>query len=206
MVQHGRRRNITAMMVAIVVLCSGMALVAGRVSAQGGNAGALTIVPATKVIAFHPAGSSNLSVKGNCDMGESAALDRADAWRCAAGNIIYDPCFSSKAHATSVICDASPLKPVGITLKLSKPLPTHAAAHGNQAWFIKLGDGTNCSFLTGATGAVSEQRLNYGCTNQNYILGSPEQQGKLWFATEAKMVSAIKAANVFAISIATIWK
>ncbi|MDB5076975.1 MAG: hypothetical protein JWO42_3154, partial [Chloroflexi bacterium] len=168
--QSGRIRSIIA---SIVVLCSGMALASGRVSAQGGNAGAMSVVPATKVIVFHPAGTTKSSVKGNCDMSESAALDRADAWRCAAGNIIYDPCFSAKAHATTVICDATPLKPVGITLTLSKPLPTHLPAHGRQVWFLKLGDGTICSFLTGATGAVSGQRLNYGCTNQNYVLGDP---------------------------------
>ena len=57
-------------------------------------------------------------------------------------------------HATSVICDATPFKPRGILLKLAGPLPTHIAARGKQAWFIKLGYGTICSFLTGATSSI----------------------------------------------------
>jgi hypothetical protein len=144
-------------------------------------------------------------------MGESLALDRADAWRCMVGNEIYDPCFSDAPHATSVICDATPMKPTGIRVKLSAPLPTHGHTQGKQAWILELGDGTICGFLTGATGGVADQRLNYGCTADTYVIGDPQPVGKVWYATEVTVGSQFtsqgpKPLHIFAISIATIWK
>jgi hypothetical protein len=196
----------------LAVLCASLVLASSPASAERGNAGAGGVVPATKIVIFHPAGSSRV-VTGNCDMGESLAVDRTDAWRCIVGNEIYDPCFSLTAHATSVICDATPAKPVGFTVRLSKPLPTHMPAQGKQAWMLKLGDGTICGMLTGATGGVAGQRLNYGCTNHNYVLGNPQAQGKIWYAIEVKLPKQPKIvngnfvpANIFAISIATLWR
>jgi hypothetical protein len=181
------------------------------IAAQGSGPSAMDAVPATKVVIFHPAGSSGQVVQGNCAMGESIALDRSDAWRCIVGNVIYDPCFSAAPHATSVICDATPMKPVGFTVKLSAPLPTHRPAKGLQAWLLKLGDGTICGFDTGATGGVGGQRLNYDCANHNFVLGNPEAQGKVWYAVEVKLSNKTNSSgfipsNIFAISIATIWK
>lgn len=182
---------------------------AGAAPARAGGGSALSVVPATTVIVFHPKGSTRMFVSGSCDMGESVALDRADAWRCIVGNVIYDPCFSAAPHATSVICGATPSKPIGITVKLPKALPTHAPAHGGQAWIVRLGDGSTCEFLTGATFGVGGQRVNYGCSDKNYLVGDPIH-GRVWLAVKAQISSkpgpnGPTAGRVWAVSVATAW-
>lgn len=187
--------------------------VAPRASAAGGTpaSGAAGLLPATQVKVFHPKGTAGAPVKGTCDMGKSVAVLRADAWRCMAGNVIYDPCFSAKAHATSVICGASPDKPVGITITLPQPLPTHAPVHGSQAWILQLGDGTTCTFLTGATFGIKGQRANYGCSDsiRDYVVGMPIQ-GRVWYAVRAILgtkpsPNGPSAERLYAISVARVW-
>lgn len=173
-----------------------------------GAANALSIVAPTKVIIFHPKGFRGAPVAGNCGMGESLALNRSDAWRCIVGNEIYDPCFSTAPHATWVICDASPKKPVGIKVALPKPLPTHAKSKDDQPWLLTLGDGVTCGFVTGGTFGIGNQRANYGCTKTDWIIGSPVP-GKVWYAVRARMrtdtgVNEPAAAHVWAQSIATV--
>jgi len=136
-------------------------------------------------------------------MGNPRRWNRADAWRCIVGNEIYDPCFSARPHATSVICDASPTKPAGFILKLAAPLPTHLPASDKQVWMMRLGDGVMCGFLTGATGGIGQQRINYGCTDKSYVLGDPQAQGKVWYATQATLINSEKASAIWAISVNT---
>jgi len=58
--------------------------------------------------------------EGNC-WTSSLAVWREDAWRCIAGNAIYDPCFSTDE---SVICGANPNAPTtSFLLLLTEPLP-----------------------------------------------------------------------------------
>jgi hypothetical protein len=184
------------------MICSGLRIVAAtmlaftlgastlgsgsRVVHAQSAATALTIVKATKVIIFKPTGTKGAPVAGACGMGESLALNRSDAWRCIVGNEIYDPCFSSAAHATSVICDASPGKPVGIKVTLSAPLPTHAKANDSQPWILTMGDGAKCTFETGGTFGIGNQRANYYCALNQWIIGAPVP-GKVWYAVRAQM-------------------
>ena len=41
--------------------------------------------------------------------------------------------------------------------------------------------GTMCEFMTGATGGVDGERINFGCTDQSYIVGDPVE-GTVWTA------------------------
>jgi hypothetical protein len=169
-----------------------------------------SLVPATKVIIFHPANAKGTPVSGSCSMGASLALDRVDAWRCSVGNSIYDPCFSAAPHATTVTCGATPQQPVGFPVKLASALPTHPGARDNQAWVVKLGDGVECVFVTGATFGISGQRANYACSDRDWLLGDPVQ-GRVW--TTVKMTlqtgtskSGPQASDIFIESVETIWK
>jgi hypothetical protein len=169
-----------------------------------------SIVPATKVLIFHPKGARGPAVNGNCGMGESAALDRADAWRCIVGNLIYDPCFSTAPHATSVICGAMPGKPYGITVRLAQPLPTHAPARDRQPWILALGDGSTCTFATGATFGVGGQRANYYCTDKDWLIGLPST-GRVWLAVKAQLSTKPSpngptASRLYLVSVTAAWK
>jgi hypothetical protein len=205
MIRFSGRRALGALVLLAALAAGGPLAVSGPVSAHSAGAGALGLVHATKFVIFHPSGTPKSSVSGNCGMGESSALDRVDAWRCIVGNEIYDPCFSARPHATSVICDASPLKPAGFILKLATPLPTHLPVHNKQVWMMKLGDGVICGFLSGATGGIGQQRINYGCTDKTYVLGYPQAQGKVWYATQATLLDGEKASAIWAISVNTFW-
>ena len=173
----------------------------------------MALVPATMTVVFHPRGVQGKPLAGSCTMGESLALPRADTWRCIVGNRIYDPCFSTVPHATTVICDASPFNPIGIRVQLRTPLPTHAPVSGQQVWMMQLGNGVICGFLTGATAGIQGQRINYGCTDKTVVLGSPhpDQAKRIWYAVEAQLSTKPSptgptARRIFAISIATVWR
>jgi hypothetical protein len=196
----------------IVALMIGLCAAHGAVAAGGSrDASATSILPATKVTVFHPTGAAGATVRGNCAMGGSLAVQRADAWRCIVGNEIYDPCFSAGAHATSVICGATPAKPVGIRVSLPGPLPAHDRVLGSQAWILQLGNGTTCGFLTGGTFGIKGQRANYGCSNsrRDYVVGTPTR-GRVWYAVIA-VLSAKPSPNgptaerIYAVSVAKAW-
>lgn len=201
-----RRASILAVLAALLLAAIGGESARAAAHQQGGSLG---LVPATKVMIFHPKGTQGKAVAGNCGMGESLALDRTDAWRCIVGNEIYDPCFSTSPHARSVICDTSPEKPVGIRVLLPAPLPTHAPAHGGHAWILQLGDGSTCGYNTGATFGIQGQRANYGCSDKDWIVGDPSN-GRVWFAVKVQLSTRPSpngptASRIFAVSIATVW-
>lgn len=125
----------------------------------------------------------------------SLADRRADAFRCRIGNQILDPCFV--VEGDKVVCGANPVRnEPGFVLKLTQPLPTPrpaTAVPNNWAWMVELGDGTVCSFITGATAGFEGKRLNYGCTGRTgsesiWILGDL-QPGKVWYANKVTVTS-----------------
>ncbi|HEY8283853.1 MAG TPA: hypothetical protein VIJ28_05665 [Chloroflexota bacterium] len=205
--KHLTRRIISVGLLTGALCVGGLSQVKAPVSAAAIPT-AMSLVTPTKVITFHPKGTKGAAVAGDCGMGESQALDRADAWRCIVGNVIYDPCFSTSSHATWVICAVEPGKPVGIKVNLAKPLPTHAPARDKQPWVITLGDGTSCGFVSGATFGFGGQRANYGCTKTDWLIGLPTT-GKVWWAVEARMTGKFgpngpTAAHIWAVSVASV--
>src|SRR5919201_181172 len=174
--------------VGLLVLAAAPAL---ALSARHNARSIMALVPATKTVVFHPRGAQGKPLTGSCAMGASLALPRADTWRCIVGNMIYDPCFSTAPHATAVICDASPFKPIGIRVQLPTPLPTHPPVHRQQVWMMQLGNGVICGFLTGATAGIQGQRINYGCTDKTFVLGNPrpDQAKRIWYAVEVQLAA-----------------
>jgi len=205
--KHPTRRIISVGLLTGALCMSGLSQITMPAGAAA-TPTAMSLVAPTKVIIFHPRGTKDTPVAGDCGMGESQALDRSDAWRCMVGNVIYDPCFSTAPHAAWVICGAQPGKPEGIKVTLAKPLPTHAPARDKQPWIITLGDGTSCGFVTGATFGIGDQRANYGCTKTDWIVGLPTT-GKVWWAVEARMAGKFGPngpipSRVWAVSVASV--
>jgi len=50
---------------------------------------------------------------------------------------------------------------------------------------IHLADGPVCSFLTGASGLIGGERINYSCTEGAFIVGSPHIS-PVWMVKEVK--------------------
>lgn len=167
--------------------------------ASGATASARTTV-ATIYRAFTPHGNSVFKTRlhrGNCFAG-AISTGRRDAWRCMAGNVIYDPCFSSSKRPGTVLCPDGPWLATGVKIRLTVRLPA-----GNRAapsllarpWALELYDGRRCRVITGASTVVQGQRANYGCAgNQDGLWGNPDRSTQPWsiFTApfDAQMLSA----------------
>ena len=143
----------------------------------------------TQVIVFHPKVVPTQEGTGSC-WSISVVLNRVDAWRCMKDNSIYDPCFSIPGNSQAVICDTSPLiDSTGFKLNLTESLPARGTvSHVKSALAFELADGTNCSFVGGATAAFEGKRVNYSCSDGWYILGEL-QEGQVWTAQKVRLSS-----------------
>ncbi|MBV8149241.1 MAG: hypothetical protein JO092_09140 [Candidatus Eremiobacteraeota bacterium] len=77
----------------------------------------------------------------------SIASTRTDAYRCMAGNEIYDPCFTR--GTSSVVCPENLVNNSGLALKLTKPLPPPASPLAAQPWAMVLAGRKTCNRGTG---------------------------------------------------------
>ena len=164
-----------------------------------------TNTPATQVIAYAPPAltSSTQVEEGSCWTNSIAAPFRADAWRCAVGNGISDPCFEIPG-GNDLLCGANPASPdatSSFVLQLTQALPTVQVPQGsipqNWAWLVELSDGTLCSPFTGtlpiAQGGIS---ANYGCAPSVpggeglYIFGDMDSSSSEWTASVGTLSAA----------------
>ncbi len=130
-----------------------------------------------------PAIKITKTVKGTCN-GGAAAINRNDAWRCFAGNYVYDPCFSSSKAKGILVCPGNPWNSSGVELKVSGKLKY--GDHGKPStagmpWAIETTAGLKCAIDTGATTVVQKQRLNYFCLkSKDGLWGSPSRKHEPW--------------------------
>jgi hypothetical protein len=169
------RRLAGPLAAAFVVVGAGVAVASGFWRTEH-TAHLPVFTPAGKLSsAFHV----GTRASGSC-WTASLASGAADAWRCAAGNAIHDPCFAASPHAKTVVCFLDPWHPVTI-LALTKPLPRHGPTLAQTLpWAIETTDGRRCTYLTGATAPMGAERINYGCTDHSYLIGSPNRSTPLW--------------------------
>ena len=127
-------------------------------------------------------------VKGLCGL-HSLASERADAWRCSAGNDMYDPCFTGSVHKDTLACAQSPFSKHVTLLTLTKPL-TDMKLTGElwglrlrgEPWGVRLVNGATCVAVQGATDVFEGDRLNYPCTETGWIFGVPDRSTAMWTA------------------------
>ena len=180
-----RRRVVLALAALVLLVGAGVAIAAGFWRTQ--HTGHLPVFTGDGTLSprFHVASTG----RGYC-WTASLATSARDAFRCFQGNAIHDPCFAPEAHARSVVCFVDPWHPVTV-LRLTKPLPRHGPLFGRALpWAIETVDGRHCTYLTGATGLMGGHRVNYGCTNRTYLLGSPDEHEPLWTIRSAKTYRA----------------
>jgi hypothetical protein len=172
----------------------GLALVALAGLTVAASAGAVS--EATRVAVYRPFSGGKVApglrivrtAKGDCFAG-SLADSRSDAWRCEIGNAISDPCFSSAAVVSWLLCpaDGTPFGKAVLRLALSKALPkslgnTGSPRQGNP-WTVKLASGRVCTFLTGATFSFRGKRVSYSCDRNTFLAGSPDRSRPTWTVT-----------------------
>ncbi len=189
------------------------------------GAGPAPATPSTQVIAYVPPtpASSTPVESGSCWTNSIAAPFRADAWRCAVGNGIDDPCFTISGSTSTLLCNMDPADPGSTStfvLKLTKPLPQSQTPQGlppsNWAWLVELSDGTLCSPFTGTLPfAATGQTASYGCApgplgKDVMIFDGLNNSSSLWTA-EIGTLSPSKSgpptlASSSTVSISTVWE
>jgi hypothetical protein len=113
---------------------------------------------------------------GTC---EHYASRRADVWRCFVeldGNpsTIIDFCLSETPADTFVLCATDWYGgSEALRVDLRAPLVAGADDEFLTAMAVELEDGTRCSFTGGATFAIGDQRANFSCDDDSWLLGNP---------------------------------
>lgn len=137
---------------------------------------------------------------GNC-WTTSIADPVPHAYRCLAGNTIYDPCFApASGQVTQVACMSAPWADAEV-LQLSGKLPAASAAPGtHRPWAFVLAGGIRCVAATGTVPEVAGVNLGYECGDgSNATLVDPS----------AKQVVAQRAApgatTLTRVLVTTIW-
>jgi len=154
----------------------------------------------TTVVIFNPWSSSGLrhgfmvsgNVKGSCGM-HSLASERPDAWRCIAGDDMYDPCFVRSSDERTLACAESPFSKRVTLMTVTKALADKLKLTGEiwglrlrgAPWGLHLVSGDTCVFAQGATDAVAGERLNYACRKTGWIIGVPVRSAPIWTARTA---------------------
>lgn len=189
--------------------------------AGGLGDGSPAAVQSTQVIRFRPAVPKAHRQAGEC-WTDSAAVDRAEAWRCVAGNEIYDPCFALAELKDAVVCGADPArrKP-GFVLELAKPLPERSPSQLAEAlpWMLKLADGSVCELTTGTSAQVDGQDVPYECSDSrpcsddrcayltgvttNLKRGAPWRAEKVAFRSSRGEVKLLKRRSI---AVVTAWQ
>ncbi|HZX68687.1 MAG TPA: hypothetical protein VFE70_07365, partial [Candidatus Elarobacter sp.] len=170
---------------------SALALIAATIAASLAAADAAAKPPATIVhrfAAYDTDGKlrSNLRVTkriaGSCWIG-SIVTTRTDAWRCDAGNVIYDPCFAASDSAREVACVPDPFSPQTTMMRLTKSLPhgdDDLAGNGGLPWGLRTTDGHRCAFAAGMTNIAQHLRANYFCPDGTVYYGAPDSHAQPW--------------------------
>ncbi len=171
---HVSRRILRACgVVSVVLIVTGAAFAAGRLtSVSGRRGGAPTPAPtATVVTVYEPIGPSGVVagvtvtsiVSGWCWETSVAASSRADAWRCSAGNLLWDPCFSSE-HAAMVVACPHNYDPERVTLiDLTRSLPAPVVSGlPLTPWMFCLPGGACCEVNSSMVGPSLDGLRNSG--------------------------------------------
>lgn len=172
------------------------------ISASAAVAGTHTTATVYDAFSYHGVVVPQVqSVSGFC-WTNSAVTERNDAWRCAVGNSIYDPCFSSEFAYGVVVC-VTPWNDTGIEIQLTKPLPK-AAGHlapslKLQPWAIQTASGADC-VLSSVAGPrpIHGRHLNYFCgTNFKVGLwGFPDRSSQPWTIFSAPQSATVLSHRV----------
>lgn len=86
------------------------------------------------------------TVDGSCAGGSAVRPGRADAWRCRAGDTLFDPCFANPT-GTELACVPDPFTTQVTIVRLATPLGRAGSNRndpGLPPWFLELVDGSRC--------------------------------------------------------------
>jgi hypothetical protein len=176
------------------VLAAALAFAAAGSAASAAPPG--TAVRATRVTTYVPVVPGGRTIAGHCWTRSIAAQNRTDAYRCMAGNTIYDPCFASKRPRV-VVCDANPASGErGFAMRLTAALPAEPPFPGRTLapWLVQLAAAEVCIPLTGTHEAIGNDVIFYECSESRALrarafatglIDGGITPGRVWHARKA---------------------
>jgi hypothetical protein len=225
-----RAQKITVIIVFFLVLLFGVGQFFSRSSLPNvppSAANAPAASQATQVIPYAPPvpASSTPVVRGSCWTSSIAAPFRADAWRCAVGNGIQDPCFQIAGSTSTLLCGIDPNDPASsktFVLSLTKPLPPSSGSSATPpgsdwAWLVELQDGTLCTPFTGTLPFAADGEMAlYGCAprykgDDRMIFGNFDTSSAVWMAEVGTLSASTSTfpppmASSSSVPVETIWQ
>jgi hypothetical protein len=220
----GKARHLVAAATVIAAMIAGYASIAPHARASSGTAAtgtAVTATAATKVVVYEPFTKSGAVAPGIDVVRKSGTAacwegaissPRADAFRCLAGNIIYDPCFFDSAGPPRLACWLGPGPSRVVLVTPERPFPQmphkgSANVKNGSPWLIKLSNGQFCVDDTGASLYFpSIGRANWDCPH-GLGWGTIHQHGREWAMGYSSLAAALggKAPRLNEIPIAIAW-
>lgn len=142
--------------------------------------------PATLVTKFVPALPAGVAARAGSCWTQSIASSREDAWRCAMGDAIVDPCFSVAGRTDVVLCGEDPATgELGFPLRLDAPLPARTGEPGHaRPWLLLLASGESCAPFTGTTPRAGDEYARWYCAVGSRTTGlvTRLERGRTWRA------------------------
>jgi hypothetical protein len=141
---------------------------------------------------------------GDCWTESLPDYDNQYAWRCMAGNVIYDPCFAApgSSKVRRVACAPNPTGGVYL-MNLTTALPQSSSPRtsgGKYAWYITVSNGESCSRVDGAgPPTIGGVTLDYVCTNGG--AAEPNRSASLW----TDLYAANDAGPLEAVTVSQAW-
>lgn len=179
-----------------------LAMLSGTLAGCSSTArpGALT---ATRQVHVSPVGPDGSPVRGyrttvtagraGCEPGSEAI---GQAYRCFAGDFLYDPCWAEKASTPTVLCLAFPWSVTDIRLTVSAPLsPIPPAGPISEPWGVELANGQRCVVIQGAHSTFDGRVIDYYCNARLSLLRGLAKTGAVWRAASVIGTSGHQAAG-----------
>jgi hypothetical protein len=129
----------------------------------------------------------------NCEPGSEAI---GQAYRCFAGNTVYDPCWAQKATTPTALCLPYPWSRTDVRLLVSAPLgaiPNEGGAGLGEPWGVELADGQRCVLAQGAHGEFDGHVIDYYCNAGLSLLRGLDESGPVWHASSVTTTSGQQA-------------
>lgn len=139
----------------------------------------------------HPTPQIIKVLNGYC-LQHSSKITREDAWRCMAGNQVYDPCFiNTYGTKKQAICPLSPWFSDSVRIKFEKPLHGDGVRHESldmsrhYPWAVKLPDGSAC-YAVEPGDFYEGLPVRYFCSQDKILIGDLRRCAAKWKILQKK--------------------
>lgn len=154
--------------------------------------GSSTATTATRLVRISPVTATGTPAGGfrvattaagaTCEPGSEAI---GQAYRCFAGNAIYDPCWGEQAAAPTVVCLPYPWSRTEVVLRVRAalgPIPSQGGPGLGEPWGLELATGQRCLLAQGAHTEFAGRVIDFYCSAKFWLLRGLTEHSLVWRA------------------------